>query len=293
MRNPAWLVATTALICLGGCGSSGSSRTGTQSTVTLAPQSPRDLDQVVSAASHTLATTSGVSVQLESASVFGATPKPVGGAGAFDFTSSKGNLELNQPSGPERIIFLAQSVFVAQPNSGALLPAGKVWISAGLTENSLATNFPQFVTQVESLNPGLTLSELVWGAVSAAPAATSGAPAANTYAVEVDLARAQARTAGPSADAFRRAIGYQLTEMSGATAPNHITVYVSVDNRERVVALRSSPAGTGVGTVTLQLSRFGLPVQVSQPGRAQVADISSLAPGGERENAGGGDSDGA
>jgi hypothetical protein len=72
-----------------------------------------------------------------------------------------------------------------------------------------------------------------------------------------------------------------------------MTVDVGVDDQGRVFLLRTSPSGVGMGTITLALSGFGTTVKVSPPVRAQVVDISSLAPGGERENAGGGDSDGA
>jgi len=234
-----------------------------------------------------------VSLRLDSAAVFGGTPKPIPGRGLFDFVSSRGEAELDRPGGSERLIFLADSVFVAQPQPGTLLPAGKVWISAGLTEQSLATNFPQFVTQVESLNPALMLSELEWGAVSAAPTEAPRGSQTHSYSVKVDLARSQSQAAGPSGQAFRQAIGYQLAETSGAAVPTQVTVEVGIDSRGRVVLLRSSPPGAGIGTVTLAMSGFGAPVTVAQPARAQVVDISSLAPGGERENAGGGDSDGA
>ena len=234
-----------------------------------------------------------MSLRLDSAAVFGGAPKPIAGRGIFDFVAGRGEAELGRLGGAERVIFLAESVFVAQPQTANLLPAGKVWISAGLTEQSLATNFPQFVTQVESLNPALILSELEWGAVSAAPTGTSGGSETRGYSVSVDLERAQSQAAGPSAAAFRRAIGYQLAEMSGATVPTQVTVLVGVDSQGRVVLLRTSPPGAGIGTVALTLSQFGIGVSVGQPARAQVVDISSLAPGGERENAGGGDSDGA
>ena len=293
MRIPVRLAAASLVVCLAGCSSGKTGVRGFSSAATVAPASPQQLSDLVSAARLTLATTSAVSLRLDASAAFGGTPKAVGGTGAFDFVSSQGQAELNRPTGAERVIFLAASVFVSQPQPGAVLPVGKVWISAGLTEQSLATNFPQFVTQVESLNPGLILSELEWGAVSAAPTGIEGGSQIHRYAVRVDLAEAQTKATGPSADAFRRAIGYQLAEMSGATVPTQITVEVGIDSRGRVVLLRSSPPGAGIGTVTLSLSRFGLPVSVGQPARAQVVDISSLAPGGERENAGGGDSDGA
>ena len=292
MRYPAWTAAGVVLVSLASCSSSALAPQGIRSLTTIAPPSPGDLSAVLAAARLTLSTSSALSIRLESATVFGTAPKPVEGTGGFDFAASQGNLELNQPSGRERIIFLPISVFVAQPNQNQLLPAGKAWISAGLTEQSLATNFPQFVTQVESLNPALVLSEVVWGGVSAAPVSVPG-QGTRGYAVQVDLVKAQAGAGGPSGEAFRRAIGYQLTEMSGATVPTQITVYVGVDAASRVATIEDTPAGAGVGTVAMTLTQFGLPVRVNPPSRAVVADISSLAPGGERENAGGGDSDGA
>lgn len=292
MRYPAWIAAGAAVVFLTGCSSSTVAPPGVRSLTTVAPPSPGDLSAVLGAARLTLSKSSALSIRLKSAAVFGTTPKPVEGTGGFDFAASQGNLELTQPSGREQIIFLPRSVFVAQPNPKGLLPAGKAWISAGLTEQSLATNFPQFVTQVESLNPALVLSEVLWGGVSAAPVSVPE-PGTRGYAVQVDLVKAQSGAAGPSGDAFRRAIGFQLTEMSGASVPTQITLYVGVEAGGRVSTLQGSPAGAGVGTVAMTLSQFGLVVRVNPPSRAEVADISSLAPGGERENAGGGDSDGA
>lgn len=292
MRYPPWIAVGAAVVSLAGCASSPPPPAGGQRGATSGPPSAADLDHVLAAANLTLSTSGAVSVRLESAAVFGSAPRPVSGSGTFDFAASRGSVELIQQSGRERIIFLPQSVFVAQPSPRTLLPAGKRWISAGLTEQSLATNFPQFVTQVESLNPALVLSELVWGAVSAAPEMGSS-PATRGYTVEVDLTRAQSGVTGPSGEAFRRAIGYQLAEMSGGTVPTRVTVDVGIDIQGLVVTLRGAPPGAGVGTVTMTLTEFGVPVQVNPPSRAEVADISSLAPGGERENAGGGDTDGA
>jgi hypothetical protein len=289
MRIKARVAAALGTLLLAGCGAGASSAPTFRSSTTIAPPSAKDLAAVVAASKSTLGTSATVSFELEAAQVFGAAGKPVRGSGSFDFVSSRGQALLSQQTGPESVIFLPASVFVDQAGGAALLPAGKEWISAGLTEQSLATNFPQFVTQVESLNPGLILSEIQWGAVSAAPTS----PQAGQYSVEVDLVRAKSRASGPSAGAFGRAIGYQLTEMSGAAVATRLTVDVAIDGRGRVSVLRSSPPGAGMGTVTLSLSRYGSPVSVVQPARAQVVDISSLAPGGERENAGGGDSDGA
>jgi hypothetical protein len=42
----------------------------------------------------------------------------------------------------------------------------------------------------------------------------------------------------------------------------------------------------------MTLCCFGEPVEVSAPAQARVVDLSALTPSGERENNGGGDSDG-
>ena len=272
--------------------------------VPAGPPSSGALAKVVAAARAALGQRAEVSVRLAASQALGIAGRDVTGGGPFDLAEGRGQLELGQVTGPERVLFLPQSVFVAQAGGASVLPKGKVWISAGLTEQSLATNFPQFVTQVESLNPSLLLSELEWGSISAAPLAPVGD--ASAYSVVVDLARAQAAAVGStssasptvagappsSTPAFDRAISYQITEQSGGSSPT-LTAEVVVDHQGRIVALRSNPPGAGIGTVTLSLSGWGVGVSVVAPPQSQVVDISSLAPGGERENAAGGDSDGA
>jgi hypothetical protein len=271
---------------------------------TIAPASSAALAAVKSAAARTQVLTASVSLDLEAAKVFGAATAPVTGVGVFDFRSGRGRAVLKQATGPETVIFEPASVFVRQPsttaNAGASgLPKGKTWISAGLTESpALTTNFPQFVVQAEGTNPVFLLAQVTWGAVSAAPlgrAAVNGAPA-DGYLLSVDLARAAAGATGPAGPAFARAIGYELTALgsgASATATQLEPVRVWVDADGRVVQLRASPPGSGVGVTTVVLSSFGASLHVSPPPSSQIADIAYLSPGGERENNGGGDSDGA
>jgi hypothetical protein len=258
---------------------------------------------VRSAALSTQAQTASVSIRLEAAQVFGVAAQPVTGSGVFDFRTGAGKAVLNQPSGAETVIFEPASVFVRQPSAGAgagasALPRGKTWISAGLTESpSIRTNFPQFVVQAEGTNPVFLLDQIVWGAVSAAPLGRStvaGAPAEG-YLAGVDLGRAATGASGPAGAAFARAIGYELTAL-GATSSQSSTpvgVRVWIDTAGRVVRLQASPPGSGVGVTTMDLSGFGAVAHVSAPPSSKVADIVTLSPGGERENNGGGDSDGA
>jgi hypothetical protein len=294
-----WLSAASA--CGGGAGGGGGSTFPAPSpSPPIAAPSPAALQTVQRAAVRSNSETAAVSLQLAAARVFGAAPRPVTGTGAFDFPEESGRDQLQQPGGTETVLFLPASVFVRQPAAAtSALPPGKVWISAGLTEYPvLSTNFPQFVLQVEGVNPSFLLGEVAWGAASAAPLGSRlvGTTKTEGYLVQVDLSSAASNAAGPAAASFSRAIGYEL-QAEGESAQNGAnasqTIRVWVDTAGRVVQLQASPPGSGVGTTTVTITSFGVPVHVSEPPKRRIVDIAKLTPGGERENNGGGDSDGA
>ena len=85
------------------------------------------------------------------------------------------------------------------------------------------------------------------------------------------------------------AIREQLTAGHGTTS---FDVLTWVDRAGRVVQMQANVPGTGEGTELLAISYFGARVQVTAPPSNQVVDITSLTPSGERENNGGGDTDG-
>jgi hypothetical protein len=242
-----------------------------------------------------------VSVDLVAAQVFGSKNTDVQGTGAFDLTGGQGRAQVHQPTGIETVLFFPTNVYVRQPaGTAGVLPRGKVWITAGLTQSeTVDVNFPQFVLQVEDLNPGLFLGELAWGATSAAPLGpgTGGTGGSGTrgYLVRVDLARAAAHTAGATAAALAKAFEFEQTTLAGgpgASSPP-VEVRVWIDHGGRIVKLEGSPPGSGIGTTVLNLSPEGSPVVVTRPVLPQVVDIASLTPSGERENNGRGDADGA
>jgi hypothetical protein len=107
--------------------------------------------------------------------------------------------------------------------------------------------------------------------------------------VTIDLSQALAHVGGPLADSLSQAIQEQLT-VGGA--PRRFDMIVWVDRQHRVVQMKARLPGTGEGTELLAVSYFGSNVQVKAPPPGQVVDIASLTPSGERENNGGGDSDG-
>jgi len=266
---------------------------------TIAPGSNADLQAVSAAIGRSMSMSAQVELALSANQVFGAATASVAGSGAFDFEKAQGQAQLQQPTGIETVVFLPASVFVRQPTGPNVLPKGRIWVSAGLTESALTTNFPQFVIQAEALNPVFLLDEAAWGATAAAPlgAASVNGSTSHGYLVAVDLVRAASSAHGPAALAFTKAIGFQLAYLGGGSSVSGATT-VSLrlwvdDATGRIVRMQASPPGAGAGTVNVTLYDFGTTVRVVAPPRAKVADIASLSPGGERENNGGGDSDGA
>jgi hypothetical protein len=306
-RRRSWWIRGAALTTLvvAGCGT-GSHTTLQGATPGLSGQanggSPSAVAGGISAAAaRTLTMRAKIGWRLEGAAVFGHAPAPVFGTGPFDLRAARGTAVIDLPEikhqepGTEHVIFLPSQVYL-QPKAGAVavLPRGKRWMSASIAgSESVSTNFPQFVAQVEGVNPVLLLSELRWGATRAVPLGPArqivDQVPSRRYRVSVDLTRALAGLTGPSAPALRQAIQEQLTGGHGLTSFDVLTL---VDHQGRVVQMQAKLPGTGEGTELLALSYFGAQVSATPPPQKQVVDITSLTPSGERENNGGGDTDG-
>ena len=241
---------------------------------------------------------------LDGSQALGSSPAPVLGSGEFDFPSGLGSETIDlgeaahQERGTEHVIFLPSRVYL-QPKSSSttVLPKGKVWESATLTgSDSVRTNFPLFVLQVEGVNPQFLLAELVGGAVAAVPVGqeTINEEHTHVFDVTVNLARALSVSTGAMGAVFGQAIQSELTNLGSAqpAVAQGALIRTWVDGAGRVIQIRTSPPGAGLGTVTMTMCCFGEAVHVASPSPSQVVDITSLTPSGERENNGGGDSDG-
>ena len=284
-----------------GCGGSGT--VGAAVSHPSAPGNAQAVAIVTRAARATLSAPAGVELHLEGASALGPSPAPAHGSGEFDFPAATGSETIDlgevgrQEHGNEQVVLLASRAYLQPKGVGSsVLPAGKEWVSAPLSgSESVSTNFPSFVLQVEGVNPQFLLTELVNGAISATPAGatTIEGERARRYDVVIDLARALNASSGPTAAAFGQAIQSELASAGGSrSARAGTTSIVAWVGKGRVLQLRSSPPGAGVGTATMTLCCFGVPVETGTPAAARTVDIASLTPSGERENNGGGDSDG-
>jgi hypothetical protein len=309
-RRIRWICPVTlAALVLAGCGTSGYTAGGGPASTSTGGQahpspSPALSDGIPAAAALTLTQRALIGWRLEGAQIFGHVHAPVYGQGPFDLATGRGSEVIDLPEighqepGTEHAIFLPSQVYL-QPKGGtlAVLPRGKLWLSAAIAGSDAMTvtqNFPQFVSQVEGVNPLLLLGELEWGTTRAVPLGpgrqiVDHVPA-QRYRVSVSLTRALASATGPAAAALSEAIQEQLTAPGGGT---DFDVQTWVDHDGRVVQMRANLPGTGEGTELLAVSYFGAKVHVTAPAPNQVVDITSLTPSGERENNGGGDTDGA
>jgi hypothetical protein len=303
LRLPADLLALAAL-ALVACGSAGGTATTRSATARSGPSSAHDLQALKGAAAAGVSGTATFTVTLDGATVFGRSPS-VHGGGSFDFGARRGTVSLS-PAGTalkEALVFAPQAVYIQPPAGSESLPRGKSWIMAGLSDTrALNTNLPGFVTEVESLNPALTLNEVLWGATSAALSGTDTVRGqkASRYDVKVDLAQALAAASGsaqaPLALALRaeiRSLGGSAGPPSASSAATQIGVRAWVGDSGRLLRVQLTPPGAGVGSMTLDLTAFGTAVQVGVPPADQVTDVAALTPAAERENNNGGDSDGA
>jgi hypothetical protein len=281
----------------GGYGSSGGA--GGAGRPAVAPSSTA-LDGVPAAAARTLTQRALIGWQLDGARVFGSVHASVYGQGPFDLKAGLGREVIDLPEarrqepGTEHAIFMPTVVYLQPRGSGfAVLPRGKRWLSASLLGNEHVRNFPSFVAQVEGVNPVLLLSELESGATASVHLGPGRQVVdhvpAERYRVTVDLNQALAKVGGPLADGLSQAIQEQLTVGGGS---RRFDMIVWLDRQQRVVQMRARLPGTGEGSELLAVSYFGSNVDVKAPPQRQVVDIAKLTPSGERENNGGGDSDG-
>lgn len=283
-----------------GSADTSSADTGTGASIAAGAAARKTVE---GAAAATLAGNAQVEYVLHGAKAFGSSAAPVQGSGEFDFSAGVGAEKIDlgetgkQEPGNEAAVFLPSQVYL-QPKSfgAAALPKGKQWMSATLAgSESVSTNFPAFALQAEAVNPQFLLAQLAAGASAATPLGVEvvGERLARVYEVTVDLARALSGLRGPSAAVFGQAIQSELAASPYGTAKRSATATITawLDNG-RIVRLRTAPPGAGAGTVTMTLCCFGADVAVKAPDAAKVIDITALTPSGERENNGGGDSDG-
>lgn len=278
------------------CGSPGAVATRATSPPTTSPPSPQALAAVVLAANRTAGLTSGFEMSFQRSSS-DTSMLPLDAHGVVDFRGPSATIRIDLPAssgGTERMVFLPGTVFFKPPPSSPPLQAGRPWIFANFADIAkYKVNFPPYIVQIESINPSFAVSEIGWGATAAAPAGTVTfhGQRAKAYSVTVGLQQALAHASGANGVVFGLTLASEISA-SGSASPT-ATAQVWVDPQGRLVGAQIVPIGAGIGTLTLALDHFGMPVQADKPRRSTVVDLAAMIPGGEREALNGGDADGA
>jgi len=261
--------------------------------------SPQALSDVKHAASVTLTQSATFAMTLAGATVFG-NASSVSATGSFDFRDLRGAASVAPPHGvPEKRAIYDPAAVYTRPGTGASLPPGKSWIVSHFADAAeLGRNFPQFVGQVESLNPGLTVTELAMGSTSAVAARseTVDGLSATRYDVTVDLRQALAGATAPAQLPYSLALESGIAQLAGvSTSPASpvVAMHVWATHAGQLVRVDFSPPTTGIGAISMTLSGYGTKVTSDPPPADQVVDLALVSPSGERENRNGGDADGA
>jgi hypothetical protein len=241
------------------------------------------------------------SMALTRATVFGAHPSSATASGTFDYSTQQGTVAIAAAgsASPQLVVFTPQAVYLNPASAQGSQLGGRPWKAVRFSDSSTLTkNLPDFVSQVESLNPALTLGELVWGSTAASlsgPDAVDGQPATR---YEVMVQPAQALVNAPGGEpGLAQALESQVSALarSAPAGPAFATFPARawLSESGRLLRAELSPPGAGTGTMVLIIGAPIAALSFQPPAADQVVDLSSLIPSGERENQNGGDSDGA
>jgi hypothetical protein len=265
------------------------------------PGSPQALAAVRAAAGSASQGAATFSIALTRATVFGAHPSSATASGTFDYSTQQGTVAIAVAgsASPQLVVFTPQAAYVNPASAQGSQLGGRPWKAVRFSASSTLTkNLPDFVGQIESLNPALTLGELVWGSTAASlsgPDVVDGQPATR---YEVMLQPAQSLVNAPGEEpGLAQALESQVSALarSAPAGPAFATFPARawLSESGRLLRAELSPPGAGAGTVVLTMGGPVAALSFQPPAADQVVDLSSLIPSGERENQNGGDSDGA
>ena len=241
------------------------------------------LHVVKSATATTLSQTLVSDLTLNGVKLYGTTGATVDGTGAFAFDTKRGYERLDLPAGSGHaagsrfLDYLPAGFYFTRASSAGTtaLPNGKPWVSTALTgAGSVDALVPRFVLQVEALSPQLLLDELAGGAETATHVGelvVDHVPLSE-YRVSLNLTKASSTVSG----SIRTAIEDERTANGSATVP--VTVWV--DGPGHIVKLQGAVPGSGLGTVSMALSSFGLKIPANLPTSSMLLQITARTPSG-------------
>lgn len=270
-------VAIAAGACGGSSGSSGASGAASGSS-----------DPLVSAMQNTLAAGSANMAIDENTSVNGQTVD-IKGTGAVDFDKLEGKLNLRLPSqigesgASVQMVFQQPVYYLKSPVFAQILPPGKSWLKMDLGELTKSSNsaMSQFAQLAQS-DPSQFV-DVLKGAVQERKVGTDTINGQSTthYKARIDYKKA-AQAAAPQ---MKGALQAAAEGIKKATGSYSVPVDVWVDSQGRLVReIVSVAVATGSSTakskVTIDVTNYGVDVNVSPPPGSQTEDILNLMGGG-------------
>lgn len=265
-RGLSLLAVATAGLSLAGCGGSSSD----------------PLKEATKAANTTMSQSLVSDYTVYGATVYGKVHATITGRGAFSFGPELGfqridiPAEAGNPKLREFLDFLPTTfVFTKTTTAGTVLVNGKLWVSTAVAgPGSVHPIVPGFIYQTQGMSPELSLDEIAWGATAATKVAS---PVVNhvpltEYRVSVSLDRALAKATG----AVKSAIGEEIVASGSHTA----TIMIWVDGPGHIVQLKRPLPGSGIKSIWLSLSNFGVKFTSSLPVASTELKITAQTPAG-------------
>ena len=256
-----WLPLAVVTLTLFGCGASSD-----------------PLSQVAGATKKTLALQwVRYTLTFQRPTLFDPSIQIVGGRAAYNLKARLGYqvLDLQKRGGASQLLWfdLTPTALLLDPDPppAGVLPAGKIWISAGFSEKNAVAG------QAEGLAAELPLDEIAWGARTAKHIRSSvaGHVPMDEYRVTVDLTKALSAARKAQLVGVAAAIAGELR----AADSSRLSLLVWVNGPGFVGRIDQVVPGSGLGTVSLVFSSFTLRYTGTLPPSSQVVALPSLSPG--------------
>lgn len=204
----------------------------------------------------------------------------VTGSGVMDLNGSSADITLSLPDNAgafeERV--LGQNIYMHFPSSllggQSGLPAGKSWISVNLTQ-ALGPGATSMMQSAEQENPADFLNELdsKSSKVTDLGSATIDGVSTTHYRATIDAA-AQAKKLAQSQGATALAKKAAAQDAKLTSVP--VDVWVDSSGRLRQFKMNLSESSSKVA-ITMDLTDFGTPVDVTAPSPSETFDVTSQA----------------
>jgi len=266
------LAGVGATVLAAGCGTQ-HAQTGNSQPVTLAAAVSHTRGQTARITSTITTRSQGMTVSFAE-------------TGLFDFARSRGTITMQGPVGMTEL-FVPPTTYMKIPAAGSVVPKGKTWLALPTAASGgaptaasalLGSSFGADPADPADLLASLTAAS---SSVTRLGASTIRGVPVTGFALTIDPAKATAKVSA----ADKAGVLAFLKSLGSAAIP--VDVWVDSQNLVRREKLSltptggsGAPAGTSV-VLTTDFYDFGVPVQVSAPPAAEVADLSQLIKDGK------------